>query len=448
MVMGKTGRLVASMSVVLVGAAMLYAFATGPDPRYTGAPGDDKLACTDACHTGAPLNGGGGKVEVQFANGQTYIPGVAQTLTIVITDGVAKVYGFQMTARLDSDQINGQAGDFTAGAQQIVLCNDGSLKGNSGCRANAAVQFIEHNLPFKSNTIAVNWTPPTTNVGNVHIYIAANAANGDATNQGDHIYTANYTLTPASTSGNAPTISAVISAGAFDQNAGVASGSWLEIFGQNFSTNTRGWGGPDFNGNNAPTTLDGLSVTIGGKNAYVDFISPGQVNAQVPDGIPVGDGVPLIVNNASGSSSAFSVKTDTIAPAVLAPASFNVGGKQFVVAQFADQTFVGKPNLIAGVNFRPAKPGDTVVIFGIGFGPVSPTNPAGVICTQANSLVTKPTFRFGQTAAALSYFGLVPNFVGLYQFNVTVPNVSPGDIPLNIDVGGTALNQSLFITVQ
>jgi uncharacterized protein (TIGR03437 family) len=432
----------------LGGAAVLYSFASGPDPRHTAAPGDDKLACaTSLCHTGTALNGGGGKVEVQFSNGLTYTPGVSQTFTVVITDAAAKVYGFQMTARLDSNQTDGQAGDFTAGAQQLILCDNGLEKTSKGCAAASPVQFIEHSFPFKTNTISVKWTPPASNVGNVHIYVAANAANNDGGNTGDHIYTANYTLTPTSAGGNAPTISAVISAGAFNQNAGVASGSWLEIYGQNFSTTTRGWGGPDFNGNNAPTSLDGVSVTIGGKNAFVDFISGGQVNAQVPDGIPIGDGVPVIVTNASGSSSAFSVKTATIAPAVLAPSSFNVGGTQYVVAQFADQTFVGRSGLIAGVNFRPAKPGDTVVIYGIGFGPVSPANPAGVICTQSNSMVTKPNFRFGQTAGTLSYFGLVPNFVGLYQFNVTVPNVGPGDIQLNIDVGGAALNQNLFITV-
>ena len=72
---------------------------------------------------------------------------------------------------------------------------------------------------------------------------------------------------------------------------------------------------------------------------------------------------------------------------------------------------------------------------------------AGVVCSQANSLVTTPNFRFGQTQAKLTYDGQVPGFVGLYQFNVTVPNVSPGDMALNVDVGGVTLNQSLFITV-
>ena len=54
---------------------------------------------------------------------------------------------------------------------------------------------------------------------------------------------------------------------------------------------------------------------------------------------------------------------------------------------------------------------------------------------------------FGQTPATLVYSGLAPNFVGLYQFNVTVPNVGAGDMPLNIDIGGVTLNQNCYITV-
>lgn len=100
-----------------------------------------------------------------------------------------------------------------------------------------------------------------------------------------------------------------------------------------------------------------------------------------------------------------------------------------------------------GLTFSPAKVGETIVIYGIGFGPVTPSTPAGVIATQANSLQTQPTFRFGQTPATLIYSGLAPNFAGLYQFNVAVPDVGAGDMPLNIDVGGVPLNQNTYITV-
>src|SRR5437660_9564891 len=109
-------RLSLAIATIVPSAAIIYAYASGPDPRDTGAPGDDPKSCaTSGCHTGTAINAGGGNVAVNFPNGLTYTPGVQYQLTIVITDPVAKTYGFQMTARLDSNLSNGQAGDFTAG---------------------------------------------------------------------------------------------------------------------------------------------------------------------------------------------------------------------------------------------------------------------------------------------------------------------------------------------
>jgi uncharacterized protein (TIGR03437 family) len=455
--MSRKYKMMVAIGVGLLGAAILFAFSEGPDPWHTGAPGDDPLSCTSAtCHVGTKLNGGGGNVVVNFQNGQTYTPGVQQTFTIVITDSKAKVYGFQMTARLASNLSAGQAGDFTAPSTsgEIIICSDhlgGSepFKPKNGCPAGSPIQFIEHYMhPFLTNTMTVLWTPPATDVGDVHIYVAANAANGDGAETGDHIYTADYVLSSHSACANStPTIATVQSAGSFNPNAGLASGTWLEIYGTNFSCTTRGWAGSDFNGSNAPTSLDKVQVAINGKMAYVDYISATQVNVQAPDDTATGDGIQVVLSNDAGSSNAFVMHENKIAPAVLAPPSFIVNGKQWVVAQFPDQTFVGPTGLIPGLNFRPAKVGDTVVIYGIGFGPVTPTTSAGTIVGVSNSLVTKPTFRFGQVAANLVYYGLVPGFVGLYQFNVVVPTVTAGDMALNVDVGGVSLNQNLFITV-
>ena len=102
----------------------------------------------------------------------------------------------------------------------------------------------------------------------------------------------------------------------------------------------------------------------------------------------------------------------------------------------------------SGVPFRPAKAGDNIVLYGIGFGAVSPANPAGVVTEGQNSLQTKPTFRFGQTPAELVYWGLAPGFVGLYQFNIKVPSAPSGDQALTVDVGGVSANPNLFITMQ
>jgi uncharacterized protein (TIGR03437 family) len=443
MIQSRVGRAILVMAPSVV---MLYAYSNGPDPRYTGAPGDDKLACA-ACHNTSPLNGGGGNVKINFASGQTYTPGVAQTFSIVITDSVARVYGFQMTARLESNLTNGQAGDFTAGTQQIVLCDNNTFKGaKSVCPGNAPVQFIEHGSPFPTNTISVQWTAPATNVGNVHLYLAANAANGDANYTGDHIYTADYVLTPQAGAAP-PAITLVQSAGGFNANAGLTSGTWLEIFGTGLATTTRSWAGDDFKGSNAPATVDGVSVTVNGIPAYVAYVSPVQVNVQAPDDASIGPGMQIQVTNASVKSNTMSLAKTALAPALLAPGVFIVNGKQYVVAQFQDQTYVGPTGLIAGLSFRPAKPGEVITIYGIGCGPVTPATPAGTIAAGLTALQNPPAFRFGNTPATVPYAGLVAGLVGLYQFNVVVPNVLPGDVALAVDIGGVSANPGLFITV-
>ena len=134
---------------------------------------------------------------------------------------------------------------------------------------------------------------------------------------------------------------------------------------------------------------------------------------------------------------------------LLAPSSFIVNGKQYVTALLSDGSFALPENAIAGVASRPAMVGETVLIYGVGFGPVTPGFTAGTIVTADNSLTTKPQFLFGNTSATLAYDGLAPSFTGLYQFNVVVPNVNTNNaVPISFNLGGVPGSQTLYIAVQ
>ena len=127
----------------------------------------------------------------------------------------------------------------------------------------------------------------------------------------------------------------------------------------------------DFNGANAPISLDQTYVTIGGQNAFVDYISPGQVNVQAPSTLATGQ-QPIVVSTAAGVSAAYTITVNATQPGLLAPPSFIIGGQQYVVAQFTTTAPIVLPaNAISGVTSRPAKPGETIVIYGIGFGTVT-----------------------------------------------------------------------------
>jgi uncharacterized protein (TIGR03437 family) len=438
--------LIAKCGVLLSVPILLWAHASGPDAHKTGVPGTNEPTCNmTQCHVGTPLNGGGGKLEISASGGTSYTPGQKQTLSIKITDSAARVYGFQSSARLASDRSQ-QAGTFSTGASQQVLCastniNDfGSARPSGGCPSSKPLEFIEHSQPFQTNTISFDWTPPANASGDIEIYVSANAANGNGNETGDHIYNTFITLSPASSGGSKPAISqgGVINAAQFGAQAGVTPGTWIEIYGSNLSSSSREWTGGDFNGTTAPTSLDGVSVTVAGKPAFIRFISAGQVNAQVPDGIGTGP-VPIVVTSGGVSSDALNVTATAALPGLLAP--FNSGGKNYAAA-FQGSTVVGSPGSAA------VKPGDVITLYGIGFGTVNPAIAAGKITDQQNGVVAPLRILIGGSEATASYKGLGPNFVGLYQFNVTVPDVADGDQPVSVDLGGSGTGQTIFLTVK
>lgn len=240
----------------------------------------------------------------------------------------------------------------------------------------------------------------------------------------------------------------VITAGAYGAFDSVTPGTWMEIYGENLAAGSQSWTGADFNGVNAPTSLGGTSVTIGGQHAFVFFISPGQVDALVPGTVGTGQ-QPVIVTTANGASVPFPESVNPAEPGLLAPASFIVNGNQYLAALFTDGTFVLPPGAIPGVPSRQAQPGETIIAYGIGFGTVNPNIPAGQIVQELNSLTSPFQLLFGSTPATLSYDGLAPNYVGLYQFNVVVPDVPNSDlVPLTFTLGNVTGAQTLYTAVH
>jgi uncharacterized protein (TIGR03437 family) len=246
-----------------------------------------------------------------------------------------------------------------------------------------------------------------------------------------------------------PAIQSVISAGSYGGFSAVAPGTWMEIYGTNFANVlSQTWAGTDFNGNAAPTALGGTTVTIGGQPAYIDYISPGQVNAQVPSNIATGP-QPVVVSMAGGTSAPYTTTVNVTEPGLLAPAVFDLAAGQYVVALFPDGvTYVLPPSVTNAVPTARAKAGNTIMLYGVGFGSVMPNIPAGQIVTQSNALQSTFQASFAGTPATVSFAGLVGNFVGLYQFNVVVPNVAASDtVPFTFSLGGTKGTQTMIIAI-
>ncbi len=245
-----------------------------------------------------------------------------------------------------------------------------------------------------------------------------------------------------------PVVSTVISAGAYGGFNAIAPASWIEIYGTNLATVLQQtWAGSDFNGANAPSALGGTTVTVNGQKAYVDFVSPHQVNVQVPSGIPAGKQT-LVVTTFGGSSAGTAVTVNTVEPGLLAPPAFQLPAGQYIVALFPNgATYALPPGVTNVVPTQRAKPGDVITLYGIGFGNVTPNINAGVIVQQANNL-SGVQFTIGGQPATVQFAGLVSGFLGLYQFNVVVPNVPANDAtPIAFTLNGTPGTQQLVLPV-
>ena len=168
-----------------------------------------------------------------------------------------------------------------------------------------------------------------------------------------------------------------------------------------------------------------MKVSIAGQNAVVDYISPGQVNAQVPSNVGTGQ-QPVLVSNNAGTSAPYNIAVNPVQPGLLAPGLFNIGAKQYVVALFPDGvTYVLPPGAITGVPSRRAKPGDTILLYGVGFGAVTPAIPSGQIVQQSNMISTPFRIFFGSAQAQTTYQGLSPGFVACTSSTSSCPLLPP-----------------------
>jgi len=97
-------------------------------------------------------------------------------------------------------------------------------------------------------------------------------------------------------------------------------------------------------------------------------------------------------------------------------------------------------------NTRPVKAGETLVLFGVGFGPTTTAVPAGKAFAGSAPVSGKVAITIGGMAANVAYAGITE--AGLYQFNVTVPVAPSGDQPLQALVGGVTTPAGAVVTVQ
>jgi uncharacterized protein (TIGR03437 family) len=225
----------------------------------------------------------------------------------------------------------------------------------------------------------------------------------------------------------------------------IQNSSFITITGANLSKTTRPWLGPDFVNNTLPLGLDNVTVSVNGKLAAVCYISPTQINALAAPDTTTGV-IPVVVTNTAGASQSFPVQLSAVSPAFFVLGVTGSSGNYYPAAVFTDGSFLGPVGLIPGVVTKPAKPGDTVMLYGTGFGATTPAVPFPAIFSGAAPLAGNLTLSIGGMPAMVSFAGISSN--GLDQFNVVVPDVADGDQPLLATIGGASTQSNIVLSVK
>ena len=235
-----------------------------------------------------------------------------------------------------------------------------------------------------------------------------------------------------------PTILSVSSTA--DGQPAIVPGAYVSIYGDNLAPATLDWTASIVN-SQLPTQVGGVSVTVGGKPAYIQYVAATQINILAP-ALSAG-AAPVQVTNAGLVSAPFASTAQAYNP------EFFLWG-QYAVATHLDYSDCAKTGMWPGVTTTPAKPGEWITLWGSGFGPTPATlgslTPGNQVYTTAPVTATVGGVSapvYGGTAA------LSPGFAGLYQVTIQIPASTPnGDAVVRATIGGVQSPNNVYLTVQ
>lgn len=226
----------------------------------------------------------------------------------------------------------------------------------------------------------------------------------------------------------------VVNNATFEAGDAVAPGSIVAVFGEQFTT------GEPRSAAALPLTNDlgGTRVFVNDQPAPVYYVSYNQINFQIPYGTEPGDAVVRVEREGQRGNSV-SVRVGPAAPRLLRLSFGN-----YAIAVNTDGTFPIPAT--PGIQSRPARPGDTLVFYALGLGQTEPNVTSGAAAPSSPLARVPGTFRItfgsagpfggGSAEAVPQFVGLTPNFVGLYQINVTIPPDAPRGLSVPVALEG------------
>ena len=248
----------------------------------------------------------------------------------------------------------------------------------------------------------------------------------------------------AQTQGSMPSIAAGGVVPLCSHSNTIQSGEWVTIFGANLANQTANWN------NDFPISLGGTSVSIDGNPAYLSYVSPQQINLQVPDDANLGT-VSVVVTTAAGSTTAYAT-LNTFAPSFSLLDSTHVSGiilRSDKSGHYGGGSYdiLGPTGNSLGYPTVAARPGDQVELFAVGLGPTTPVVHAGQVFSGAAPINDTLTLFINNIAVTTTFAGL--SSAGIYQVNLTIPQgLGDGELPLQALIGGMQSQPGVVIDLQ
>ena len=182
---------------------------------------------------------------------------------------------------------------------------------------------------------------------------------------------------------------------------------------------------------------------IDGKNGFIYYVSPTQVNAVAQPDAATGP-VEVDVTTNHGTVPA-NVSMVPVSPGLFA---YTLQGTIYADAIFSsDGAYVAAVGAVPGAISRPAQAGDYIMLFATGLGSTNPPYPVGQVLTTAYPVpdLSQISVLIGGRPATVLYAGVT--YPGLFQINIQVPSgISAGDQPIVLSVGGQASQSAMYLT--
>jgi uncharacterized protein (TIGR03437 family) len=250
-----------------------------------------------------------------------------------------------------------------------------------------------------------------------------------------------------------PSITSIVGAGFSTPAVNTISPNGLfTIFGSDLASGTAGLTAGEIVNNQLPTNLGGTCVESGTTKWGLFYVSPGQINV-VAGELPASGTAPVTVVTSCGTanevvSASFNVPVAATAPDFLYFLENSNGQNPIAATDATTFAYIGTPGLIPGATFTPARVGETLTAYGVGWGPTTSSIPPGTVASAIASLTSKYTLTLGGTPVDVLYAGVSPTYAGLYQVDFTVPTgVSAGNQPLVLTVDGVSTSPTAYIAV-